>query len=688
SRTYNPEPVAPFFGCFVVGDGEEIVIPLVKEIATLKRQGTPRDKILLQLSARFSGLYIPSLYDVDQPTGKVIPKISTAPQFIRALRVRELTNDFYPECPVMPLVEIAQDRLVAELMRGCTQGCRFCQAGMLNRPVRERHPDDVLNQIEKSFTNTGYDDVSLLSLSSSDYSGLDRLAEGIVAHRLNHHHSVSFPSLRLDSFRENIAELARQTRKSGLTFAPEAGSQRLRNVINKRITEEELLSSAEIAVRNGWRVIKLYFMLGLPTETDEDLVAIADLTRKVIEVGNGRLNINVTLSTFIPKPFTPFQWSAQDSPEIIQRKLDFIKPRLSAMRPVKVMARDPRFSQLEGVITRGDRRVADIIYQAWKNGAKLDSWKEHFSAEIWESAFIESNIEPTDFTSARNTDETLAWDHIDSLVSKDFLISEFNRALKGETTPDCRTDCNGCGVCQPPKLQMKLIAPNATDFNQLTAISHEEEPIVNPVKYRLKYRKLDVVRFTSHLDVLRIFQQALRRANLDLVYTEGFNQRPKISAGFPLPLGCTSDEEFMDVTLKSETINLQSRLNATLPDGFEIVSAERLAVNAKSAFSDVVGFLYEIGFPNDVKPTVEKNVRDLLEKKEYIIHRAGENTTTQIDIRQFLRTIQTDAGSLRAEIQNINGRTIKIRELLLVLGLENVSCSVSRRRTYLTTNHQ
>lgn len=689
SGAYNPEPLALFFDCFVVGDGEEIVVPLVKEIASMKRQGTPRKEILLRLSARFPGLYIPSLYDVDPQTGRVVPapNVSTAPKIIHALRVRELTNDFYPECPIMPLVEITQDRLVAELMRGCTQGCRFCQAGMLNRPVRERRPDDILKQIENSFAATGYDDVSLLSLSSSDYSGLDRLAEGIVAHRIDRRHSVSFPSLRLDSFRENIAEIARQTRKSGLTFAPEAGSQRLRNVINKRITEEELLSSAEIAIRNGWRVIKLYFMLGLPTETDEDLAAIADLTRKVIQVGNGRLNLNVTLSTFIPKPFTPFQWLVQDSPEVIQQKLDFIKPRLSAMRQVKVMARDPRFSRLEGVIARGDRQIADVIFRAWKNGAKLDAWKEHFSAEIWESAFTESNIEPTEFTSTRNPDEPLAWDHIDSLVSKDFLISEFNRALNCEITPDCRNGCNDCGVCQPPELQMALIAPDSVVFDLPATPALADEPVGSPVKYRLKYRKLDAVRFTSHLDVLRIFQQALRRANLDLVYTEGFNQRPKISAGFPLPLGYTSDEEFMDVTLKSEMTDLRARLNAALAGWFEIVSAEPLAADAKSAFSDVAGFLYEIRFPAEMNAVVEKNVRNLLGKKEYIIHRAGENATTQIDIRQFLKTIQTEAGILKAETKIIDGRTVKIRELLPVLGLDNASCSVSRRKTYLTTDH-
>ncbi|PIS27573.1 MAG: B12-binding domain-containing radical SAM protein [Candidatus Marinimicrobia bacterium CG08_land_8_20_14_0_20_45_22] len=686
---YSPEPLAPFFDGFVVGDGEEIVVPLTKEIYSLKRQNVPRNEILLRLPARFPGLYIPSLYDVDLQTGKVVPKanMTTAPKIIRALRVRELTNDFYPEVPIMPLVETSQDRLVVEIMRGCTQGCRFCQAGMINRPVRERHPDDVLKQIENSFVATGYDDVSLFSLSSSDYAGLDQLADGIVAHRVNHRHSVSFPSLRLDSFRENIAQLASQTRKSGLTFAPEAGSQRLRNVINKDITEEELLSSTEIAVRNGWRVIKLYFMLGLPTETYEDLADIADLTRKVIQVGNGRLNINVTLSTFIPKPFTPFQWSAQDSPETIQRKLDFIKPRLLMMRQVKVMARNPQFSRLEGVIARGDRRIADVIYRAWKNGAKFDSWREYFSAELWESAFIESNLEPAKFTSDRSLDEPLAWDHIDSLVTKNYLISEFNRSLKGKTTPDCRTHCYGCGVCQPSGLQMMLVTPSADEPHQPIALPPDDEPIGSPVKFRLKYRKSNVVRFTSHLDVLRIFQQAMRRADLDLIYTEGFNQRPKISAGFPLPLGYTSDEEFLDVTLKSETIDLVKRLNAELAGRFEIVSAERLAINAKSAFSDTAGFLYEILFPAEINPVVEKNVRDLLEKKEYIIQRAGEKATTQIDIRQFLKTIQTEAGILKVEVQIINGRTVKIRELLPILGLENASCSVSRKKTYLTTNH-
>lgn len=685
---YNPEPLAPFIDAFVIGDGEEIIVPLVKFIAE-KRRRMARQEMLREALDRYSGIYVPEFYHPKSQLEPypLYPALPEAPYPIHALRIQDLRSDYYPSCPIIPIVEIAQNRLVAEIMRGCTQGCRFCQAGMIYRPVREREPIDVLAQIDSSLLLTGYDDVSLLSLSSADYTGLYSLANGVLAMQTNHKSAVSFPSLRLDSFREEIAQIASQTRKSGLTFAPEAGSQRLRNVINKRITEDELLRSTEIAIRYGWRVIKLYFMLGLPTETEADLTTIYELSRRVVQAGKGRLTLNITLSTFIPKPFTPFQWEAQDSPDEIQQKLDYIKPRLMSLRHIKVMARDPLFSQIEGIISRGDRQIAEVILSAWENGAKLDSWKEHFSAEIWEKSFKKHNLIPAEYTSVRPIDLPLPWDHIDALVSKEYLIKERDRAYCGETTPDCREVCNSCGVCQQGKIEMKFAESGLPEkMTQPAPITVETPKEKNSVKYRLKFRKMEPVRFSSHLNVLRVFQQSLRRAGLDLVYTEGFNQRPKISSGFPLPLGYTSEEEFIDITLRLEVADIIERLNRNIATGFEIIEAIAIPSHSHSVFSITSGFLYEISVPEEALPSLEKNVNDFLGKKEYIIYLGGEKVKKEVDVRKYVKIITIEGAKLKVKTEIINGRTVKISELIDALNLEKNTCRVRRLRSYLTSN--
>jgi radical SAM family uncharacterized protein len=497
TNAYNPEPLVPFIDVFVIGDSEDIIVPLVEFIAKRKKKGVPRQDIFYEMIREFKGLYVPRFYtnQTISENGFIFPRPISAdiPARIISQRVPFLKPDYFPEKPILPLIEIAQDRLVAEIMRGCTQGCRFCQAGMIYRPVRERLPEDVKRQIENSLKATGYENVSLLSLSSSDYNGIEELIDGISGLLDCRRIGLSLPSLRLDSFSEEIAYIARKTRKSGLTFAPEAGTERLRRVINKKITEDDLIRSVEIALQYGWRSLKLYFMLGLPTETDEDILAIASLTDTILQYSKKRLSLNITLSTFVPKPFTPFQWEAQDSREEIQRKLDILKPLLKRSRRVKVMARNPFYSQLEGV---------------------------------------------------------LAWDHIDSLVEKNFLLNEREKAYRGEITQDCRDGCVGCGVCDPEHLSMNLVQKSDADRKEEKA----EEAVIDEqrIKYQIRYRKTGLVRFTSHLDIMRVLQQALRRADLDLAFTQGFNKRPIISSGYPLPLGYSSEDEYIEVVLKSE----------------------------------------------------------------------------------------------------------------------------------------
>jgi len=687
SSTYNPEPLTDFIDLFVVGDSEEIIVSLVRFLAEQKRKKQPRKDILRSALQKYQGLYAPWFYthEVDKTSGFFIPKPNDedAPPKIVAQRIPELKADYFPEKPLMPVVEISQDRLVSEIMRGCTQGCRFCQAGMIYRPVRERLPLDVERQIKKSLQLTGYDDVSLLSLSSSDYCGIGELIHGISVFLEKNRVGLSLPSLRLDSFSESIALIAQKTRKSGLTFAPEAGSARLRNVINKSISEEDLIDSIDIALKYGWRSVKLYFMLGLPTETDKDIAEIIRLTKTVYERGQKRLAIKITLSTFIPKPFTPFQWEPQDSPAEIQRKLDMIKRGLAPYKRIKIMARDTYYSQLEGAVSRGDRRIAKVIYSAWKKGAKFDSWRERFNPQAWDQAFTECGVEPQIFTKHKNIAETLPWDHIDARILKTFLQKERAKAYRAEMSPDCREGCISCGVCDFETLSMKLVEKKELDFAESEKPDVASQIDTNEIKYRLKYRKTSDFKFISHLDTMRVFQQAFRRAGLQLCFSRGFNRRPKISSGFPLPLGYSSKDEYLDIVVAGADRNLAEHINRELPDGIFIELANEIPLKSESLFTGTTGFEYEIRFHETLPKNVSKAVGGILNRPEIIVERLRKNQVRQIDIRPFINKIalHSDSGIILST-KVISGQTVRPEETLKQLAIPNTPM-VCRLKTHL-----
>ncbi|MDO9547551.1 MAG: TIGR03960 family B12-binding radical SAM protein, partial [Candidatus Marinimicrobia bacterium] len=676
SSIYNPEPLADFIDLFVIGDGEELIVPLVRFIAEQKRKQQPRSDILKSVLREFQGLYIPRFYNAEQdPTsGFFIPKPNedNLPDKILAQRIPELQADYFPEKPLMPVVEIAQDRLVAEIMRGCTQGCRFCQAGMIYRPVRERLPQDIARQIEKSLQLTGYNDVSLLSLSSSDYCGMGELIHGISDFLENNRVGLSLPSLRLDSFSESMALIAQKTRKSGLTFAPEAGSARLRNVINKNISEEDLMNSVDIALKYGWRTVKLYFMLGLPTETGEDIAEIIRLTKTVYERGKKRLAINITLSTFIPKPFTPFQWEAQDDPVEIQRKLDIIKRGLAPYKRVKIMARDTYYSQLEGSVARGDRRMARVIYSAWKHGAKFDSWKELFNPEAWRLAMAECGVTPQLFTGQINIAEPLPWDHIDARVLKAFLEKEREKAYRAESSPDCRDGCIGCGVCDLETLSMRIVDKKQTFLQENQRLKEKEASDLKEMKFRLRYQKKDASKFISHLDTMRVFQQAFHRAKLKLSFTQGFNRRPKMSSGFPLPLGYSSKDEYLDIVLTEADKSLAEHINRELPDGIFIESANEVPLKSESLFAGATGFEYEIRFWVTLPKNVSQTIDELLKQPEIIIEKQRNNRIRHVNIRSFIDNItRRDEHGIILSTKVIDGQTVRPEEILKQLGISN-----------------
>jgi len=562
----NPEPVAPFFDAFALGEGEDVALEINNSVNDAKRAGISRGALLDTL-ADIGGLYVPAVHN----------RSGNAKIFAR--KIKDL--DAAPFCvnPVVPSVEATHDRAVVEIARGCPHACRFCHAGYLGRPLRERKPATVWRLALEVLANSGYQDLTLLSLSAGDYTSLTQLVTALSAHFGKCGIAVNLPSLRAGSLTGEVVREIREMRKTGFTIAPEAGSARLRNVINKDITEEEVLKTARIIFENGWDLIKLYFMFGLPTETDEDLKEISRLVRAVRKEGlnaGRRPRINVSLSAFVPKSHTPFQWEAMLTESEINDRLEWLRGMLR-IPGVSLKWSPPFMSVLEGAFARGDSRLAPVIERAARLGAEFDAWGEELKRDLWTRAFKEEGLTIADFASRRRAiDEALPWDHIGTGVLKAWLIEERERAMRGETTPGCgNAPCpDPCGACD------REVEPIRFDKSEIEApTARPTEPRENYVRVRFVYSKTGPARFIGHLDTVRVFQRSLRRAGIMIQYTEGFHPKPRLSFGEALPVGVASLAEMLDVYVhKSERIeDISRRLNSSLPDGFKIVSAREIS---------------------------------------------------------------------------------------------------------------
>lgn len=452
----NPEPIADFFDIFILGEGEEVNLELMDLYKLMKSQGASKREFLRK-AADIEGIYVPSLYNIsynEDGTVKVISPIDGVSPIIKKRIISDFDKVFYPDEFVVPFTDIVHNRASVEVLRGCIRGCRFCQAGFLYRPFREKSAETVCDEARTLCSNTGYEELSLASLSTSDHSDIGGILTGLIPYTEKEHINLSLPSLRVDNFTKELMDEVKKVRKSGLTFAPEAGTQRLRNVINKNVTEEELMKTCRTAFEGGYTNVKLYFMMGLPTETDEDIIGITQLAQRVLDLfysipnrpkGRG-LQVSISTATFVPKPFTPFEFEPQATKAEIMHKQDILKRSITSKK-VRVSWHDPSTSILEAALARGDRRQCAAIYSAWKKGCKFDSWGEHFSFQRWQEAFEENEIEMEFYASRlREYDEIMPWEHIDYYVSKEFLIRENKKARLAQTTEHCKNECSSCGV--------------------------------------------------------------------------------------------------------------------------------------------------------------------------------------------------------------------------------------------------
>jgi radical SAM family uncharacterized protein/radical SAM-linked protein len=563
---YNPEPMSAFIDGFAIGDGETVAVEIAQAVARARAAGSSRRREL-EVLAGVEGVYVPAVH------GPRPPKI--------ARRVEQVLKDEdFPLPPLVPIIPITHDRLTLEVMRGCTRGCRFCSAGMLTRPVRERSVDSMVALAEAGIDASGWEEVSLVSLSTSDYRGLEDLVTRLARMLGDRQVSISLPSMRPGTFSPEIARVISGTRKTGLTFAPEAGTDSLRRSVNKNIDERELYSTIETAFKGGWDSVKLYFMLGLPAETDADLDGLIKMAKSVGSICRSfgkRRHATVSLSPFVPRPRTPLQWDAQVVPEEVLRRVNYIRRNLPDDR-IRLKWRDPYMSLVEGLLARGDARAGGAVLGAWKSGARFDGWTDRFDFALWAKCFESEGIVAAEAVRARQVGSELPWDYIDAGVSTSFLVDEAHKSVVGALTPDCRTgECTNCGACPGPasvQAERAGLAVAGGEGPEPSVTMWRPAPGLKPgsfqavTRVRVKYAKADELRFTSHLDVTRAIQRALRRARLPVCYSQGYSHHPRLSFGPPLPLGVAGEAEYFDVSVTGRLgEDWLERLNAGFPSG-------------------------------------------------------------------------------------------------------------------------
>lgn len=694
---YSPEPIAPFLDALVLGDGETVVLELMALFERAKDQDGvriwDRTRMLREL-ARIPGVYIPAFFEFDyhedgriaairslQPAGEDAP----LPSIIHR-RYDDIAGDLGSTRPVVPLMRTVHDRLTIEIRRGCVNGCRFCQAGMINRPVHERPVNQILEITRRGLDSTGYDEVSLLSLSSADYTMISPLIARLGCEFGTQGVSVSLPSLRINGFDISLVDQLAAGRKSGFTFAPEAGTERLRQVINKPVDQEFFFEMIEEVFRRGWQTIKFYFMIGLPTETAEDLDGIVQICERAAELGwryhKKRAAINVTLSPFVPKSNTPFQWEAQLPREELERRYHYVRRavRERVGPKIDIKSADTGMSYIEAVLARGDRRMAPALRRAWELGARFDGWADHFKLDLWLKAFEDVGLDPAFYANReRAEDEIFPFDHLSSDVGRRFLWADRCRAQSELAMGKCDTgNCVGCDVCndernhtlarnmehssdsEPPPQNPKTPAATGPEPEEpsepFRAMEAPKRPLVKgaaahvsapPVqRIRVTFTKLDALRYLSHLDFAKVMGMILRRVGIPLAYTHGFNPLPRVQYAPPLSLGMGGECEPVDLMLirpmSPETV--LRALNEIELAGLTYLGAEEIPLRSDSLEVQIAASIYRVEFtrtqPEITRATLEDCIAQFIGKPEWIVTLQKKNGERQVDLKQSIRTIE------------------------------------------------
>jgi radical SAM family uncharacterized protein/radical SAM-linked protein len=707
----HAEPLAPFIDAFAIGDAEELALEIAHSWARSRRERLPRREALLGL-ARLQGVYVPSFYrtERDPETGLEVvmgPLESDLPGLpIQRRLVEDLSKFPFPDDGPVGGPEAIFDRVSVEVARGCTEGCRFCQAGMIYRPVRERKPEEVVQTVLRALENTGHDEVSLTALSTADVSCISplikKLAEATAPKRV----SLSVASLRAYGLADDLLDEMRRVRAGGLTFAPEAGTQRMRDVINKNVTEEQLLETAERVFTKGFDSMKLYFIIGLPTEEDEDVRGIIQVGKNALAVARRlkrhRAKITVSVSTHVPKPHTPFQWCAMDGAVEVRRKQALLKDELGRERGITLRCHDSAASQLEGVFARGDRRLADVLERAFSRGASFDSWEERLRLDVWEEAFAYSGIDPAAYLGTLPVSARLPWDHFDIGLEPFFLQREYQKALRNRLSPPCgkaagmfihhtnvndasadqrRLVCYDCGVaCDMGKMRserisflesMGALAPTATSGPRLPVLPLESDskakerspelerppqPGERQERWRLTFEKLGASALLGHLDFMRELGRVIRRAGLRPVYSQGYSPKPRFTFGPALALGVASLDEKIEVDLIDSPENAEqmlAQLQRASGAGLRFVRAERLERGAPSLGAAVVGARYIIFFSEAIgldAAVLEAKIAAFIQRDKTVIKRTVKGIGRLIDVKSRVRALRVGDPTVRERI--------------------------------------
>ena len=665
----NPEPLADFFDIFLFGDGEDAILEIAEMYRDWKKEGGSKKGLLERLST-VEGVYVPSFFSVSyQQDGRISEITALKPGYEKVKRriAPDLEQLPYPTSPVVPFLKTVHDRVSMEIARGCTRGCRFCQAGYLYRPVRERSPEKILETIKAVLKNTGYDEISLLSLSSADYGCISDLLKNLMTTFEAERVAVSLPSLRVGSLTRELIDEIVKVRKTGFTLAPEAGTERLRKVINKGITEEDLVLNSRNAFEAGWRVIKLYFMIGLPTETMDDVLGIAEMSAQVKRAGKGTGHggdVTVSVGSFVPKPHTPFQWEPQISCREIEEKQRFLRGELRK-RKLAFKWHDASLTFLEGVFARGDRRLARVLLEARKLGCRFDGWGEHHDIKKWQQAFETAEVDPEFYLRRREYDEILPWDRLDCGVSTDYLLEELKKSREETLTGDCRDGCcTECGVCDFTEIRMRLNQPTATEPSGTVGdrpgplavadkVAAPTETVTNAetaavTRIRLRFTKTGAMSLLSHLELLHLFTRAVRRAAIPIRYSLGFHPHPKFSFATALSVGVESWAEYFDMEIDAglDARHVQEALNASLPEGVRILEASEIPLRSESLSVLTEAVRYRVFLPEGLVPDLPQKAKDFLILENFPHRRIKKGKASEFDLRQELVELSATADAL------------------------------------------